>query len=269
MKSAMKPDATHRRLGKTDQISFIVGLGGLSLEKLDPAAAARLMHEAIDAGVNHFDVAPTYYDAQAKMGPVLHDRRNEVFLSCKTNRRDAVGARATFEESLQLLQTDHIDLYQFHGVDKPEELDQITGPGGALEFFLEIRKAGLIRYIGLTSHQPETLRSAIERIELDTILTPVNFRTIDRLGGPAGVIAKARSRGLGVIAIKATTRGEIKPTEDAYRFTLSQDVDITMPARTEFPIAAEIGRRFKPMSAAEQERFVEHCRATYELARTY
>jgi aryl-alcohol dehydrogenase-like predicted oxidoreductase len=265
----MKPDATHRRLGRTDQVSFIVGLGGISLKDVETAGAARFLNEAIDAGVNHFDVAPTYFDAQAKMGQVLRLRRNELFLSCKTNRRDAAGARAGFAESLRLLQTDHIDLFQFHGVDHPEELDQITTRGGALEFFLEARKAGVIRYIGVTSHKPDVLTKALERIELDTMLAPINFRTVDRLCGPAGVIAKARAKGLGVIAIKATTRGEIKPTEDAYRYTLSQDVDITMPAGGEFLAACEIGRRFKPMSATEQQKFLEHCRATYELARTY
>ena len=265
----MKPDATHRRLGKTDQVSFIVGLGGISLMPLEPAAAERLAHEALDAGVNHFDVAPTYGDAQAKMGPVLRDHRDQVFLSCKTARRDAAGARAELQESLRLLQTDHIDLYQFHGLDKPEELDQVTSRGGALEVFLEARKAGVIRYLGVTGHRPEMHMKTLARIELDTVMAPLNFRTADRMCGPSGLIAQARARGMGVLAIKATTRGEIRPTEDAYRFTLSQDIDITMPAGKELLAACEIARRFTPMSPADQERFLDHCRRTYDPARVY
>jgi aryl-alcohol dehydrogenase-like predicted oxidoreductase len=265
----MNPDATHRRLGKTDQVSFIVGLGGITLMPMEPDAAVQLAHEAVEAGVNHFDVAPTYGDAQAKMGRVLRDRRGEVFLSCKTNRRDAAGARTCLEESLRLLQTDHIDLYQFHGLDRPEELDQITSRGGALEAFLEARKAGVIRYIGVTGHRPEMHVKTIERIDLDTVMAPLNFRTWDRMCGPDGLIAKARARGMGVMAIKATTRGEIHPTEDAYRFTLSQDIDITMPAGKELRTACEIGRGFKPMIAADQQRFLEHCRRTYDPARVY
>ena len=265
----MMPDATHRRLGKTDQVSFIVGLGGITLMPMEAEAAAKLAHQAIDLGVNHFDVAPTYGDAQAKMGPVLRDRRGEVFLSCKTNRRDAEGARACLAESLRLLQTDHIDLYQFHGLDKPEELDQITSAGGALEVFLEARKAGVIRYIGVTGHQPEMHMKTIERIELDTVMAPLNFRTFDRMCGEGGLIAEARARGMGVIAIKATTRGEIHPTEDAYRFTLSQDIDITMPAGKEVLAAVEIGHRFTPMSDDDQKRFLDHCRQNYDPARRY
>jgi hypothetical protein len=109
----------------------------------------------------------------------------------------------------------------------------------------------------------------IERIELDTVMAPLNFRTVDRMCGREGLIAKARAKGMGVMAIKATTRGEIQPTEDAYRFTLSQDIDITMPAGKELLAACEIASRFTPMTAAQQAAFLDHCRATYDPARRF
>jgi aryl-alcohol dehydrogenase-like predicted oxidoreductase len=256
-------------LGATDQVSFIVGLGGITLMPMDPDDAVQLAHEAIDAGVNHFDVAPTYGDAQAKMGRVLCDRRNEVFLSCKTTRRDADGARVELEESLRLLQTDRIDLYQFHALDSLEDLDTVTAPGGALETFLKARDEGLIRYLGVTGHRIETHMQTVRRMELDTVMAPMNFRTADRMCGPDGLIHLARSRKMGVIAIKATTRGEIAPTADAYRFTLSQDVDITMPAGKEFWKAVEIGKRFEPLPPERQTAFLAHCRQTYDAAKVY
>jgi len=265
----VNPDATHRRLGRTDQVGFIVGLGGITPMPMEHDDAVRLANEAIDAGVNHLDVAPTYGDAQAKMGEVLRRRRDEVFLSCKTAQRDADGARAELEESLRLLQTDHIDLYQFHALDTLEDLDRVTAPGGALETFLEARDEGLVRYLGVTGHRIETHMETLQRIDLDTVMAPVNFRTIDRVRGPGGLIELARSRGMGVIAIKATTRGEIGPTADAYRFTLSQDVDITMPAGKELRAAVEIGKAFRPMTEAEQAAFLDHCRASYDPARPY
>jgi aryl-alcohol dehydrogenase-like predicted oxidoreductase len=265
----LQSDATHRRLGRTDQRSFIVALGGITVMPMEGDEAVALCHKAIDAGVNHFDVAPTYGDAQAKMGPVLKDRRDEVFLSCKTAVRDADGARAELEESLRLLETDRIDLYQFHALDTIEDLDIVTGPGGALETFLKARDEGLVRYLGVTGHHIETHLETVRRIDLDTVMAPLNFRTIDRWIGPEGLAAVARSCGMGIIAIKATTRGEIGPTEDAYRFTLSQDVDITMPAGKEFWQAVEIGKAFTPMPADEQQAFLAHCRDNYELAKRF
>ena len=265
----MTADATHRQLGRTDQVSFIVGLGGITLMPLEVDEAVRLTHKAIDAGTQHLDVAPTYGDAQAKMGEVLRRRRREVFLSCKTARRDGPGARAELNESLRLLQTDHIDLYQFHALDTEEDLDRVTATGGALEVFLEARAAGVVRYLGVTGHHIEMHVKTIERIDLDTVMSPLNFRTAGHMCGPDGLIARARARGMGVIAIKASTRGEIGPTEDAYRFTLSQDVDITLPAGREFWAAHEIGKHFTPMTATEQEAFLEHCRRTYDPAKVY
>jgi aryl-alcohol dehydrogenase-like predicted oxidoreductase len=265
----MQVDHTHRRLGRTDRVGFVVGLGGITLMPMEQDAAVRLAHEAIDAGVTHFDVAPTYGDAQAKIGFVLRDRRDEVFLSCKTTARDAATARAELNESLRLLQTDHIDLYQFHALDTDEDLAAVTAPGGALEVFLEARRAGIVRYLGVTGHYPRMHLKTIERIELDTVMAPLNFRALDTMTGPRGLIAAARARGMGIIAIKATTRGEIKPTEDAYRFVLSQDIDVTMPAGKEFREAVAIAQRFRPMTTAEQEQFLAHCRSNYEPARRF
>jgi aryl-alcohol dehydrogenase-like predicted oxidoreductase len=265
----MLPDATHRRLGSTDQVDFIVGLGGITLMPLPQDEAVKIAHLALDLGVNHFDVAPTYGDAQAKMGLVLRDRRNEVFLSCKTMKRDAAGARQELAESLRLLQTKTIDLYQFHALDCEGELDQLASRGGALEVFLEARKAGVIRYLGVTGHDPAIHLKTIARLELDTVMAPLNFRTYAPLCGPGGLIAQARARRMGVLAIKATTRGEIGPAADAYRFTLSQDIDATMPAGAQLLEAIDIGRNFRPMDAAEQARFLDHCRSTYDPAKPF
>jgi aryl-alcohol dehydrogenase-like predicted oxidoreductase len=261
---AIKPDRRHRRLGRTDQIGFIVGLGGISIMRLDVDAAVALINHALDSGVNHLDVAPTYGDAQAKMGRVLKQRRHEVFLSCKTLERDAARVRAELEESLRQLQTDRIDLYQMHALDSVADLEQVCAPGGALAAFHAARDEGLIRFIGVTGHNIATHLETITRLELDTVMAPLNFRTVAAMLGPAGLIARARRRGMGIIAIKATTRGEIKPTAAAYRFALSHDVDITMPAGAEAKAAIAVAKEFTPMSAREQAAFLAHCLEEYD-----
>jgi len=261
--------SSYRQLGSTGHVDFIVGLGGISLMRMAFDDAVALVHEALDSGVNHLDVAPSYGDAQAKMGVVIQDRRDEVFLSCKMQARDAAGARRELEESLRILHTDNIDLYQLHALDTLDALDGVCAPGGAWETLLEAREEGLVRYLGVTGHCIDTHLATMARLPLDTVMTPVNFRTIERLVGPAGLITLARERGMGIIAIKATTRGEIGPTADAYRFTLSQDVDITMPAGREFRAALEVARQFVPMTEREQAAFVSHCRGTYDVDRAY
>jgi aryl-alcohol dehydrogenase-like predicted oxidoreductase len=262
-------DANRRRLGRTEQMDYMVGVGGISLMGLEFEAAVQLVHEAIDTGVNHLDVAPTYGDAQAKMGEVLRTRRDEVFLSCKTTRRDADGALAELEESLHILGTDRIDLYQFHALDTLDDLDRVTGKGGALATFLRARDQGMIRFIGVTGHRIDVHHETIRRIDPDTVMAPLNFRTADCMCGPGGLMEAARARDMGIIAIKATTRGEIKPTADAYRFALSHDVDIAMPAGAEVREALAVAAAFQPMSPAEQASFLDHCRTAYDVAQAY
>ena len=250
-------------------MDFIVGVGGISLMGLEFDAAVQLVHEAMDAGVNHLDVAPSYGDAQAKMGEVLRNRREEVFLSCKTTRRDAEGAVSELEESLRILGTDRIDLYQFHALDTLDDLDRVTADDGALATFLRARDQGMIRFIGVTGHRIDVHHETIRRIDPDTVMAPLNFRTVDRMCGPGGLIEAARARDMGIVAIKSTTRGEIKPAADAYRFTLSQDVDITMPAGAEVRQALSVAAAFQPMAPAEQTVFLDHCRSAYSAAQPY
>ena len=262
-------DESRRRLGRTEQMEFMVGVGGISIMNLEFDAAVRLVHEAVDAGVNHLDVAPTYGDAQAKMGEVLRSRRDEVFLSCKTTRRDAGGALSELEESLRILGTDRIDLYQFHALDTLDDLDQVTAGDGALATFLRARDQGMIRFIGVTGHHIDVHHETIRRIDPDTVMAPLNFRTVDLMCGTGGLIEAARARDMGIIAIKSTTRGEIKPAAEAYRFALSQDVDIAMPAGAEVRQALSAAAAFQPMSPAEQTLFLDHCRSTYDTAPLY
>lgn len=190
-----------RLLGRTGHYRSVVTLGGIVVMNEEQADADRLVGEALDAGVNGVDVAPTYGDAELKLGHALRGKREQVFLGCKTTKRDKAGAAEELRKSLQRLETDYFDLYQFHGLDKPEELEQATGPGGALEAFLEAKQAGLIRFIGITGHRPETLLAALRRYDFDTVMFPYNF-ILAHYGYGQELLAEARRRNLGVLAIK-------------------------------------------------------------------
>ncbi|MGA3263635.1 MAG: aldo/keto reductase [Terracidiphilus sp.] len=122
-----------RTLGKTGEQLSIIGFGGILVKEVDPGAAVNLVAEAVDRGINYFDVAPSYGNAQERLGPALAPYRNKCFLACKTEGRMKDDSRAQLEESLKLLKTDHVDLYQFHALTRMTDLDKVLGPGGAME----------------------------------------------------------------------------------------------------------------------------------------
>jgi aryl-alcohol dehydrogenase-like predicted oxidoreductase len=126
-----------RELGGTGEYLSIVGFGGIVVANEHQEDANRYVAEAVEErGINYFDVAPTYGNAEERLGPALEAYRDSVFLACKTGKRDADGAEEELQQSLKRLRTDHFELYQFHGVRKMEEVNTIMGPGGALETFL-------------------------------------------------------------------------------------------------------------------------------------
>lgn len=169
--------------------------------------ADNLVAEAMDHGINYYDVAPSYGDAEERLGPALAPYRDQAFLACKTERRDGAGARAHLEQSLRNLQTDHIDLYQLHALtDTAKDVDEVLKPGGALEALVHARDEGLVRYLGFSAHSPHAALRSMEAFAFDTILYPVNLATHVR-GFDAAPLQEARKRGLGILALKALARG--------------------------------------------------------------
>ena len=120
-----------RPYGNTGIELSVVGFGGIICRDEEPATAARVVAGAVDRGVNYFDVAPGYGNAQQILGPALEPHRHSVFLACKTGRRTAAEAQDELDESLRLLRTDYLDLYQLHAVTKMADVDTILGPGRA------------------------------------------------------------------------------------------------------------------------------------------
>ncbi|MGB2824096.1 MAG: aldo/keto reductase, partial [Phycisphaerae bacterium] len=246
-KSAEMPKRTY---GKDGPKLSIIGFPGLVLHRVDQQEGNRLVAEAVERGVNYFDVAPAYGDAEVKLGPALEPYRKKVFLACKTKMRDRDGAKAEFERSCQRLRTDHFDLYQLHCLSSVEkDVDAAFAKGGVMEYLLELRKAGRIRYIGFSAHTEEAAIAALQRFRFDSILFPVSFASWLKTGFGPKVVKKARERGTTVLAIKAMCRQRwpkrdpmqrkyrmwYQPVTDraearlALRFTLSQGVTAAVP----------------------------------------
>ena len=234
----------------------------------------------MDRGVNYFDVAPSYGNAQDRLGPALEPFRKKVFLACKTGKRDKAGSAEELENSLKILRTDHVDLYQFHGLTKMAELDQVLGPNGAMETFQAARQAGKVRFIGFSVHSVETALAALDRYAFDTILFPINFVLFSQANFGPQILEKARQKGMGILALKAmakTTWPKSAPASDhfapkcwyqptampeeaslALRWTLSHPITAAVPPGDEryVRLAMDVAQKFTPLKEAEEKQLI-------------
>lgn len=236
----------NRVLGKTGEKISIVGFGGIALRNNGQKFANELIASAYDRGINYFDVAPAYGDSQALMGPAFKPYRNKSFLACKTGRRDRVKSGEELHESLKQLQTDHIDLYQFHALKTMEDLDQIFADDGAMKTFVRAREEGKIRFIGFSAHNEEVALKAMEMFDFDTILYPINCVCWQNGNFGPAVYKLAQKKEMGILALKAVAKTRVpnderpypnmwyKPYEDdaeieqCLRFTLSKNITATV-----------------------------------------
>lgn len=220
-----------RVLGRTGQRISIVGFPGLALVHYDQKRGTEGIHNAFERGVNYFDVAPAYGNGEAeiKMGIGLQGiDRSRIFLSCKTRMRDKAGAREELERSLKRLKTDYFDLYQMHHIRTPEEVKQALGPGGAIETFLKAKEQGKVRYLGFSAHTTKGALAAMKGFGFDTVMFPINFVEMFKMGFGEPVLKLAKKQGVGVLAIKplsmgAWPKGAERTRKWWYRTTESQE----------------------------------------------
>jgi len=197
-----------RVLGRTGEKISIVAFPGLALAQLSQEEGTAGVHKAFDEGVNHFDVAPAYGDAEIKMGPALQGLdRSKIFLSCKTKMRDKDGARQELERSLTRLKTDHFDLYQMHHIRWLDEVKQILGPGGAIETFLKAKEEGKIRHIGFSAHTTKGALEMLKGFQFDSVMFPLSYVDYLNWGFGKAVVEAAQERGTAVLAMKAIYAG--------------------------------------------------------------
>lgn len=262
-----------RSLGKTGEMLSVIGFGGIVVMNATPEESSERVKQAIDYGINYFDVAPSYGDAEVKLGPALEPYRKDVFLACKTGKRTKAEARKELEQSLKNLRTDHFDLYQLHAVTDLADVDTIFGPDGAMETFIEAKKEGKVRFLGFSAHSVEAALALMNKFDFDSILFPVNYATWTAGGFGPQVLAKAQEKKMGILALKAMARGPwaegadktkypkcwyepLSTKEDitmGLRFTLSHPVTSALPPGDEtlFRMALNVSDNLTPLSKDE------------------
>lgn len=263
-----------RPLGKTGEHLSIVAMGGIVVMDVAQAFANNIVAQAVDRGVNYIDIAPSYGNAQERMGPALKPYRNRVFLACKELARDKAGAQKELDGSLKQLQTDHVDLYQLHALAKVDEVHKALGPGGAIEAFVQAKQAGKVRFLGFSAHSVQAALIAMDQFDFDTVLFPINFVMYSQAKFGPQIVQRAREKQMGVMAIKAMAKTMWPASEKknhpydkcwykpaalpqqadlALRWTLSQPVTAAIPPGdiNYFRLAMDVAERFTPVNESE------------------
>ncbi len=203
-----------RPFGRTGHLSTRTIFGAFALSRATQAEADLVLELLLEYGINHIDAAASYGDAELRLGPWMRHHRRDFFLATKTEKRTYQAAWEELHRSLELLQTDYVDLWQLHYLVKPAEWEVAMGPGGVLEAALEARAQGLIRFIGVTGHDvpiAEMHLRSLARFEFDSVLLPYNYPMMQNPAYAANfekLVALCQEKDVAVQTIKSLARGE-------------------------------------------------------------
>jgi len=207
-----------RRLYGTTGIELsIVGFGGILVMDESAHDSANAVAEAIDRGVNYFDVAPSYGNAEDRLGPALEAYRKNIFLACKTEERSGAKARASLEASLKKMRTDHFDLFQLHAMTTDADVQAASASGGAIEALVKAREQGLIRYIGFSAHSESAALALLDAFPFDSVLFPINRASFLNANFGKSVIEAANSKKVPILALKALAKRALAEGEERTR----------------------------------------------------
>ena len=270
-----------RRLGRTDHESTVVTFGTAGIGRVSQEVADRAVEQILEHGVNHIDIAPTYGEAMERMAPWMPKLRDSMFLGAKTRERTRELAWANIESCMSRLGVGSFDLFQLHSVGTMEDLDKVTGSGGALEALVELCERGLTRWVGITGHGPDAPRvhlEALRRFDFDTVMFPLNatlYRNAEYREHAEELLSVANQRDVGVHTIKMLARGgwgdrerehttwydphrEQSEIDRALWWLLSQPMH-TAPSVGDvelLPRALDAAQRFSPLTSDAQEAIV-------------
>ncbi|MFT3893442.1 MAG: aldo/keto reductase [Anaerolineales bacterium] len=271
-----------RQFGRTGHRSTIAIFGGAAFWEISQEDADKVMEQVIEAGINHIDIAPSYGQAELRVGPWMPRERSRFFLGCKTMERTKQGAWDEMQRSLKLLHTESFDLYQAHAITTMEELDAVTMKGGALEAFVEARERELTKYIGITGHgvdAPKIYLEALRRFDFNSILFPLNFV---QMANPEyrkyteELIATCKAKDVGTMVIKSITKGpwgerehtattwyepfeKMDEIQNAVNFVLSHEVTgiCTAGDTRILPLVLKACENFKQLAHSEMEAMIQ------------
>lgn len=258
-----------RLLGKTGVEVTILGLGGEGILRTFgyDKQAYELINRALDLGITYCESARAYSGSESYYGKALGERLAEVFLTSKSHARDKQGAQLHLQETLANMKTDYLDLWQVHDVRTEQDVEEIFGPGGAIEAFVEAKERGVVRFVGVTGHHdPFILRRCIDMFDFDTVLLPVNPAEPSSKSFLEHVVPRAKEKGMGIVGMKVYVRGFVqkiawfRSMKPFLYFALSQPITTTVigcDSVEQLEENVHLAASFMPMPDSEQRELVE------------
>ena len=251
-----------RPFGKTGRKFSILSFGAQRIvddHGCTEDEAVQIVNTAIDRGIHYFDTAWAYSAGQSekRVGLVARHRRAQMWIATKATLRDRDGARRQLEESLERLQTDHVDEWRFHNVQTIEQLDRITDSGGALDAAIQARDEGLIRHISISGHtDPRVQVEALNRFPFDSVLCALSVLDHFVASFAQDFLPVANARGIATIGMKALALGRLGHLyEKALRYTLGLPVStviVGMESMEQLERNLAVAESFRPLSDAER-----------------
>ena len=209
------------RLGRTGLVVSKLGLGGIQLTKISTDQAIQVITTGLNLGVTFLETARGYGDSEEKIGKAIKGRRDKVVIATKAGAKSAKEIQQRIEESLKALDTDYVDLYQYHGCDTKEAYENITKTGSVLEGMLKSKEQGKIKAVGFSSHQLELALEIIDDDVFDSAQLPISFMNVEN--HQKGLFEKAKQRDIGLIAMKPFGGGRLSNAKLCMAYQLSLD----------------------------------------------
>ena len=261
-----------RKFGNKNEYLSVLGLGGIVIKGLDQYSSDSIVSDAVSEGINYFDVSPGYGNAEQLLGPSLKKYRLNSFLACKTNKRTEKEATKELYNSLDVLKTDYLDLYQLHAMKNDDDFEKVMADDGAIKTLQKAKEKGLVKYLGFSCHSEKVAKRLIKSFDFDSILMPVNWSVYLKYGFGSELLDIAKEKNLAILALKSMALQMwddpknrkykncwYEPIDDphlaelALKFTLSKPVtSLLSPGDPQlFKLALKFVNNYSPISSQE------------------
>lgn len=245
------------RLGKTGMMVSRLGFGGIPIQRVSEDEAVAVVRRCLELGINYLDTANAYTNSEERIGKAIQGQRERLFIATKSHARNRQDIEKDLKLSLKRLDTEYIDLYQFHGVNDFKTLEKVMAPEGPMAAIKEAQQAGVVKHIGITSHQIDVAKKAAASDLFETVMFPFNFITNEAIDG---LIPIAREHDVGFIAMKPLAGGMLDDVTLAFKYLLQFPDVLPIPGIQKTAEIEEIVRLLEQpyeMTGAEKQQMAQ------------